>query len=466
MRELMLKVEYLERSSICIGRVGESNSTRIKIDAVYWRNKFSNISFEAVYRRADGVSYPVKISTDKNYIIWDIKRKDLYKAGTAYLKLVGYELGKKVISTTAICFVNPGINGITIDSDYTEDQTPIDWIQNVLDEVGDLKNSVYAEIEHAISSAGHLKREIVDELPELDVADKDTIYMIKRVDGNDYIEYIIIENEGIKRFEKLGDTKVDLSGYVQKIVPESSGNVVGISTDGSLIDTKIKPQDIIGHINNTQIHVSEEEKNIWNTAAESAGLLSNVSEEDIDKLKDLPSIKSIGTGLLLNEETGELISTGVTSLPIATPTTLGGIKQGDGILINNDGSATIKVNEESSNGLIVTSGGIGLTLASPTNAGAITQGLFTKITGIEAGAQANLIEEIRINNNPLPIKNKSVTIPIAGDGVLGLVKSSNDANTILVDRLTGTMYVNKISTSKLYTPEGENFVLNAGNSKK
>ena len=124
------------------------------------------------------------------------------------------------------------------------------------------------------------------------------------------------------------------------------------------------------------------------------------------------------------------------------------------------------MNKESSNGLIVTSGGIGLALASPTNAGAITQGLFTKITGIEAGAQANLIEEIRINNNPLPIKNKSVTIPIAGDGVLGLVKSSNNANTILVDRLTGTMYVNKISTSKLYTPEGDKFVLNAGDSNE
>ena len=122
--------------------------------------------------------------------------------------------------------------------------------------MGDLKNSVYAEIEHAISSAGHLKREIVDELPELNVADKDTIYMIKRVDGDDYIEYIIIENEGIKRFEQIGDTKVDLSGYVQKIVPENSGNIVGISTDGSLIDTKINPQNIIDHINNTQIHVS------------------------------------------------------------------------------------------------------------------------------------------------------------------------------------------------------------------
>ena len=466
MRELVLKVEYLGRSSICIGRVGESNSTRIKIDAVYWRNKFSNISFEAIYRRADGVSYPVKISTDENYIIWDIKRKDLYKAGTAYLKLVGYELDKKVISTTAICFVNPGIDGITVDSEYTEDPTPTDWIQSVLDEVGDLKNSIHAEIESAISSAGHLKREIVDALPNLDVADKDTIYMIKRVDGNDYIEYILVETEGIKRFEQIGDTKVDLSGYVQKIIPENSGNVIGISTDGLLIDTRINPQDIVNHINDAQIHVSKEEKDIWNNAAESVESLLDVSKEDIDKLRDLPSIKSIGAGLLLNEETGELTSTGVASLPIATPTTLGGIKQGDGISINNDGSATIKINEQSSNGLIITSDGIGLALASSTNAGAITQGLFTKITGIEAGAQANLIEEIRINSNPLPIKNKSVTLPIAGDGVLGLVKSSNDANTIMVDNLTGTMHVNKISTSKLYIPEGENFVLNAGDSKK
>lgn len=466
MRELMLKVEYLERSSIYIGKVGEDNSTRIKIDAAYWRNKFNNISFEAIYRRADGISYPVNISTDENYIIWDISRKDLYKAGTAYFTLIGYELEKKVISTTAMCFVNPGINGITVDSDYTEDLTPTDWIQSVLDEVGDLKNSIYAEIEHAVSSAGHLKREIVDKLPELEMADKDTIYMIKRADGNDYIEYILIENEGIKQFEQIGDTAVDLSGYVQKIIPESSGNVVGISTDGSLIDTKINPQIIIDHINDTQIHVSEKEKNIWNTAAESASLLLDVSKEDINKLKGLPSVKSIGTGLLLNEKTGELTATGVASIPIATPTTIGGIKQGDGIFINEDGSATVKINKESSNGLTVTSDGIGLALASSTSAGAITQELFTKITEIEAGAQANLIEEIKINNNPLTIENKSVNLPIAGDGVLGLVKSSNDADTIRVDKSTGTMYVNKISTSKLYTPEGEKFVLNAGNSNE
>ena len=301
MRELMLKVEYLERSSIYIGKVGESNSTRIKIDAVYWRNKFSNISFEAIYRRADGISYPVNISTDENYIIWDINRKDLYKAGTAYLTLVGYELDKKVISTTAMCFVNPGINGITVDSEYTEDLTPTDWIQNVLDEVGDLKNSVYTEIERAISSAGHLKREIVDKLPNLEIADKDTIYMIKRVDSDDYIEYIVIESEVIKRFEQIGDTAIDLSGYalsadVIQRVNDSEGYIPKFTADGTLTSTNFKlgksiPADAI-FTDITQV-------------AANNGLNANI----IDRSLTL-GITSISTDLLVNGTNNLIINCG------------------------------------------------------------------------------------------------------------------------------------------------------------
>ena len=264
MRELMLKVEYLKRSSIYIGKVGESNSTRIKINATYWRHKFSNISFKAIYRRADGISYPVNISTDGNYIIWDINRKDLYKAGTAYFTLAGYELDKKVISTTAMCFVNPGINGITIDSEYTEDPTPTDWIQSVLDEVGGLKNSIYAEIESAISSAGHLKREIVDELPDLDAADKDTIYMIKRVDSDNYIEYIVVEAEGIKRFEQIGsvqadwnqndETKIDF--IKNKPVEETEDDAMEMLTEMGLINPVMDEENNI---------LTDEDGNIFTT---------------------------------------------------------------------------------------------------------------------------------------------------------------------------------------------------------
>lgn len=301
MRELMLKMEYLERSSIYIGKVGESNSTRIKINAVYWRNKFSNISFEAIYQRADGISYPVNISIDKNYIIWDISRKDLYKAGTAYFTLIGYELEKKVISTTAMCFVNPGINGITIDSEYTEDPTPTDWIQSVIDEVGDLKNSIYAEIESAISSAGHLKREIVDELPNLEVADKDTIYMIKRVDSDDYIEYIVIESKGTKRFEQIGDTAIDLSGYalsadVIQRVNDSEGYVPKFTADGTLTSTNFKlgksiPADAI-FTDITQV-------------AANNGLNANITDRSLTL-----GITSISTDLLVNGANTLIINCG------------------------------------------------------------------------------------------------------------------------------------------------------------
>lgn len=41
-----------------------------------------------------------------------------------------------------------------------------------------------------------------------------------------------------------------------------------------------------------------------------AGELPSISEEDREKLDSLPGIKSIGTGLSLDDDTGELVATG------------------------------------------------------------------------------------------------------------------------------------------------------------
>lgn len=71
-----------------------------------------------------------------------------------------------------------------------------------------------AETEGLIASAGHLKREIVEVLPEASAADKDTIYMIKKssVLGKDkYEEYMLINGA----LELIGDTSVDLSDYAK-----------------------------------------------------------------------------------------------------------------------------------------------------------------------------------------------------------------------------------------------------------
>ena len=61
-----------------------------------------------------------------------------------------------------------------------------------------------------LSSAGHLKREIVGSLPE--VGELDVIYMVKAslTANNNYEEWMYIDSE----WELIGDTKVDLSDYV------------------------------------------------------------------------------------------------------------------------------------------------------------------------------------------------------------------------------------------------------------
>ena len=83
-----------------------------------------------------------------------------------------------------------------------------------------VKNEVYTKTEvetyiaGQIGSAGHLNREIVEALPEVETANVDTIYMVKKsgglVDRDHYEEYMVINGA----WEMIGDTFVDLSDYV------------------------------------------------------------------------------------------------------------------------------------------------------------------------------------------------------------------------------------------------------------
>lgn len=88
------------------------------------------------------------------------------------------------------------------------------------------KDSVYtttqtdAKIAAAIGSAGHLKRLVVEALPAAADADVDIIYMVAKVasteEGNIYDEYMVFEADGVKKFEKIGDTAVSLADYATK----------------------------------------------------------------------------------------------------------------------------------------------------------------------------------------------------------------------------------------------------------
>lgn len=108
--------------------------------------------------------------------------------------------------------------------DQTVYDAKVQELQGAID--GKVAQTAYdekvAEIEGAIGAlqaaqAGGLVRKPVTELPAVDEASLNTIYMIKRaagLDGQDvYDEYIVVEVDGVKQFELLGNTELNLEGY-------------------------------------------------------------------------------------------------------------------------------------------------------------------------------------------------------------------------------------------------------------
>lgn len=73
-----------------------------------------------------------------------------------------------------------------------------------------------AETENKINSAGHLKRTILTSASQLPATgNADVIYMVPKTDSESasdvYYEYMWINN----KYEIIGNSKVDLSNYVQ-----------------------------------------------------------------------------------------------------------------------------------------------------------------------------------------------------------------------------------------------------------
>lgn len=133
MRQLSLKIEYFDRSSTCIGRVKEDNSTEVIIDIAYWLEKFPNLTIEGIYSRPDGQNYPIVLTQNENSVSWIVKRKDLYKCGTGKLTLNGYQKEQSVISAAGLLYILPGINGEKEDDNPDDPSTiPAEWIDDIL----------------------------------------------------------------------------------------------------------------------------------------------------------------------------------------------------------------------------------------------------------------------------------------------------------------------------------------------
>ena len=92
-----------------------------------------------------------------------------------------------------------------------------------------------------------------------------------------------------------------------------------------------------------------------------------------------------------------------------------------------------------------------------------TDELLTKLNGIDAGANVNILEVVKMNGTALAISEKSVDIPVASAESLGVVKSSSEENKVSINA-NGEMEVNSLSVSKLVQSADETLILNGGSS--
>lgn len=306
---------------------------------------------------------------------------------------------------------------------------------------------VDTKIATAIGSAGHLKREIVTELPAVEAANPDTIYLIKIdgiTSGDAYKEYMLIEGEMVQ----IGDTTIDLDPYAKKAMPAAENNIAVLAADGSLVDGGKTIAGVLAEVD-TKLEnyvVKEENKSL-------------VANSQIEKLAGLANIKTIGNNLSLSEE-GVLSSTAEYTLPVATAETLGGVRIGQGVSTTEEGVLTVKV--KAANGLSLTDEGIVLSAASNDAAGAMTAEEHIKLSNIAENAQVNKLEGITIAGVLAEINEaKQVEIPYATTSAAGVVKASEGDNEINVSA-AGIMSVNKVGVSKLFVEPDSVLVLDGG----
>lgn len=312
---------------------------------------------------------------------------------------------------------------------------------------------VDTKVATAVASAGHLKRLVVDQLPEVSAADVDTIYMVKDATvttGDAYKEYMVIDGA----FAQIGDTTVDLNPYAKKAVPDAANNIAVLGEDGALVDGGMTIAALKSGIENDYNGKLANKVNV----AEGKSLVDNTL---ITKLEGLANIKTIGANLTLNEA-GELSAQDSYELPIANDTTLGGVRIGSGLEATTEGVLSAKV--KAGNGLSLGADGIEMATASDHAAGAMSAEMFLKLSNIEADAQKNVVVGALIGTDVAEINaDKRIVVPVATAEKFGTVKSAADNNKVAVGE-DGTMTINNVGVSKLTNEEGTELVLNCGNA--
>lgn len=306
-----------------------------------------------------------------------------------------------------------------------------DDIDALTEAVGGIDDKIAA----AVAAANHLQFKVVDSYEAIDVNAEGAanyIYLVAKegADGDVHDEYMIISG----KIELIGHTKVDLTDYAKSAdieaayVKKETGKRLMTDAEGTKLSGLLGIKSVSGELllgEDGQLSVQEIAQ------AKVTGLIDALDGK-VDKVA--------GSRLMTTEEANKLAK----------------------LVLNADGSVGLSgtVNAENVQGLTALLDG---KVDKADGARLLLETEGTKLEGIEAGAQVNKIERVKINGTELEITDKAVDIPLATAQAAGVVLGTDVENGIAV-AADGTMSVNSLNVNKLTQTDGEVLVLYGGNA--
>lgn len=342
----------------------------------------------------------------------------------------------------------------------------VEGVKGLTEKVNDNASAI-AENAGAIAAlqtaqAGGLVRSVVEVLPAVGDASLNTIYMIKRssgLDGNDvYDEYIIVEINGVKQFELLGNTELDLGDYYTK--DEIAG--LGHATK-TYVDEELAKKVNVSDYNEYKATIDPE-------VAKLAGITGTVAKAIEDAVK-VESDRATGV------EGG--FETRIKALEDK------GLADGDVYATKVSVEEIYKVVEGTESGILVEKvaglqGQLDVIKGADTVDGSIAKAVKDAVAaeaGLRESADNDLAARIAKNEAKLSDVAETETVKALISASEGNVKDWVAEQNYLTDTLVksvvtsefnvseeGQLSINKVNVNKLEQTAGEELILNGGNA--
>ena len=255
-------------------------------------------------------------------------------------------------------------------------------------------------IQTAIAATGHASFKKVNEVPTVETAQDNVLYLVMNADTGFYDIYAKVDTEVVR----LDDVSINLDDYS---TTEQMNAAIA-----SAIANKVDKVDGKG-LSTEDFTTTLKEKLIALPEGAEANYIKSVSDEFTVSTEGKLEVK-------------EVAPTKVTGLSNALA---GKVDK----VVGKDLSTNDYTSEEKE-----------------------------KLSGIENGANKNLIEVIKLNNVALNISEKAVNIPLATE-TAGTVISSAEENKVFV-AADGSMELNSLNMNKLVQSENDVLILDGGSA--